>query len=310
MGRHAMTAMFFCGLVLTAWAEDRPAITPPEALDQARSLAAANRYPEALAMLEPLLGEDLSDPTSWEIAAEAGRAAFHLGQYRKAHGLFQRVVQARPVVVEPALYLEATSYVLGDHRQAFAIFEAVLESRAQDLYQAVTLPGERRFLDESRVQELLKRHAQPLAVRPESATVQGVSLGQGRLVISEILGIDAAGGGSTLTARAGPFLTWVFSFDDDDLLDEVVLNAGHLRRYTPFSLDLSEGISWISTPIACIESLGGPQRTSATTDGALVMTWDFSEASLDLLFSRPDADHEGAAILEMIRMYHRVNIER
>ena len=256
-------------------------------------------------MLEPLVGDDLSDQTSWEIAAETGRAAFHLGQYRKAHLLFKRVVQARPIVMEPALYLEATSYLLGDQRQAFVIFEAILQSGAQDLYLAVTLPGEKRFLGEPEIQELLKRHAQPLVVRPASATVQGVRLGQNRSMIAESLGIDAPPDESTLAARAGPFLTWILSFDADDQLQEVVLNAEHLRRYTPFILDLAGGISWTSTPITCISSLGGEHRSSTTSGGALILTWDFSEASLDLVFSRPDTRKHGAAILEMIRMYRR-----
>ena len=303
MVRYVSKVLLTGALFVTLWAGVCSAATPAETLEQARSLVAGNRYSEALAMLEPLIPDDLGDPISWEIAAETGRAAFHLGQYNKAHKLFQRVVQARPVVMEPALYLEATSYLLGDRRQAFVIFEAILQSGIQDLYLAVTLPGEDRFLDEPEIQKLLKQHAQPLVVRPASATVQGVQLGQRRSIITDRIGIEAAPGEATLTARAGPFLTWLFSFDHNDQLDEVVLNAAHLRRYTPFSLDLSGKISWTSTPIICIESLGAADQISATEDGALVLTWNYSEASLDLVFSRPDTDQHGAAVLEMVRMY-------
>jgi tetratricopeptide (TPR) repeat protein len=305
MDRHTLKALLTGALIVSLWAGICCAVTPSETLEQARSLVAGNRYAEALALLEPLVGDDLSEETSWEIAAETGRAAFHLGQYRKAHLLFKRVVQARPIVMEPALYLEATSYLLGDQRQAFGIFEAILQSGAQDLYLAVTLPGEKQFLGEPKIQELLERHAQPLVVRPTSATIQGVQLGQKRSMIADNLSIDAPSGESTLAARAGPFLTWVYSFDSNDQLHEVVLNAEHLRRYTPFTLDLSDGISWTSTPITCIDSLGGKHRSSTTTDGALILTWDFSEASLDLVFSRPDTMKNGAAILEMIRLYRR-----
>ncbi len=300
-----MFVILLCGLGVVTWAEEAPVATPEETLERARSLAATNRFSEALATLEPLIHDDLSNETSWEIAAEAGRAAFHLGRYQQANELLRRVVQARPVVVEPVLYLEATSYVLGDHRQAFSIFEAVLQSQAQDLYLAVTLPGEKRFLAEPEVQRLLQRHAQPLVIRPESATAQGIRLGQGRAQIAQRQGIESSGGESSLIARAGPLMTWILSFDIQDQLVEAVFDTDHLHRYTPFILDLSEGISWTSTPIVCIGSLGPPQRTSATDDGALILTWDYPEASLDLVFNRPDADVEEAAILEMIRMYRR-----
>jgi len=305
MDRHSPKTLLFGVLIVTVWACVCSAATPAETLEQARSMVAGNRYPEALALLEPLVSDDLSDRTSWEIAAETGRAAFHLGQYRKAHLLFQRVVQARPIIMEPALYLEATSYLLGDKLQAFVIFEAILKSGAMDLYLAVTLPGEERFLVEPEIQELLERHAQPMVVQPELATIQGIRLGQSRSRIAENLGIDDASGESTLAARAGPFLTWVFSFDETDMLSDIVLNAEHLRRFTPYTLDLSDGISWTSTPITCISSLGGKNRSSTTTDGALILTWDFSEASLDLVFSRPNTDKQGAATLELIRMYRR-----
>lgn len=305
MVRHVVFVAILCGLGLPAWSEEAPPASAEEILEQARSMAAANRYSEALATLEPLIHDDLSDEISWEIAAEAGRAAFHQGKYRRANEILRRVVHARPIVVEPALYLEATSYVLGDHRQAFEIFEAVLQSQGQDLYLAVTLPGEKRFLAEPEIQRLLLRYAQPLVIRPESASIQGIRLGQARPQIAQRQGIETSGGGSSLIARAGPLMTWVLSFDDQEQLVEFVLDTGHLDRYTPFTLDLSEGLSWTSSPIDCIGSLGPPQRTSATSDGTLILTWDYPEASLDLVFSRPNTDDKGAAVLEMIRMYSR-----
>lgn len=303
MTRLSMLVVVLCGFLLTASAQDHPIATPTESLDQARTLVKNNRYSEALALLEPLVSDDLSDRISWEIAGEAGRAAFHMGHYRAAHDIFRKVVQARPIVLEPAIYLEATSYLLGDHRQAFTIFEAILQGGAHDLYLAVTLPGEKKFLLEPEIQAILKRYAQPLVVRPESATIQGVQLGQDRLNIAGGLGIEAPGGESTLVARAGPFLTSIFSFDENDRLNEIILNTEHLNRYTPFILDLEDGISWTSTPITCIGGLGGAHQSSTTADGALILTWDFPEASLDLVFSRPDNNKKGAAILEIIRMY-------
>lgn len=308
MDRNVKVLALIIGFLASSWAEYGSAATPAEVLYQAQSLAAINRYSEALSLLEPFLADDLTDHTSWEIAAEAGRAAFHLGQYAKSHEILRRVVEARPVVFEPAVYLEATAYLMGDHVQAFAIFEAILQSKAQDLYLAVTLPGEKRFLAEPEVQTLLKRYAQPLLVRPDHATVQGNRLGQSHQEIVQQLGLSNAVEGRTLSARAGPFLTWIYTFNDDGLLNEVIYNASHIRRYTPFILDLSGGISWASTPIECIGSLGAPQETSATVDGALIATWKFPEAWLDLVFSRSDSARSGAATLEIVRIYRQPSL--
>lgn len=303
MIRLSILAVFLCGLIPAASAPDHNTATPSESLEQARTLIQANRYTEALALLEPLVSDDLTTRTSWEIAGEAGRAAFHLGHYRKAHDIFRKVVQARPIVLEPAIYLQSTSYLMGDHRQAFTIFDAILKGGAQDLYLAVTLPGEQRFLNEPEVQAILTKYAQPLVVRPASATIQGVRLGQNRREIADGLGIENVGKKSTLVARAGPFPTWVFSFDENDLLREVVLNSKILDHYTPFTLELADGISWTSTPIACIGGLGSAHESSTTNDGALILTWNYPETSLDLVFSRPDDGRQKAAILEMVRMY-------
>jgi len=306
MKRPAQIVTLLLMLSATVLAAQSPGATPEEALATARELAEVHRYRDALLILEPLVTDDLRNEISWEITAEAGRAAFHQGQYRKADTLFRRVVQARPIVVEPALYLEATSYLLGDHRPAFSIFEAILRSGARDLYLAVTLPGEKRFLAEGEVQDLLKKYAVPLKVQPASATIQGVRLGQQRTEISSGLGVPAAPTKtSTLVARAGPLLTWIFSFDDDDLLTQIVLDADHLHRYTPYTLDLAGGISWTSTPLSCIQLLGQANTTSTTDDDALIMTWVFPKTYLDLVFSRPASSAEEVATLEMIRMYRR-----
>jgi len=74
MIRYVMLAVFLFGLGIPTWSEEAPPATPEETLERARSLAADNRFSEALATLEPLIRDDLSDEISWEIAAEAGRA--------------------------------------------------------------------------------------------------------------------------------------------------------------------------------------------------------------------------------------------
>lgn len=305
--RTIVALVFGLGLWLSA---GHAALTAPQprdrVLESARSLAAESRYDAALDLLEPHLQTDLGDPIAWEIAAEAARCNFHLGRYRQAHALLQDVVRARPVVIEPALYLEATAYLLGDHRQAFGIFEAVLRGGAQDLYLAVTLPGRDAFLAESEVQELLRQYARPLRLRPEMGSIQGLEFGEGRTAVARGFGIDPPEHDSMLTARAGPFRTWTLSFDDRGRFVEVVLHAENLRLYTPFVLDLKPSLTWTSSPLQCLQSLGQPDRTSASDDGTMVFTWDFDAAGLDIVFSRPESSPgESPARIELIRMVAR-----
>ena len=276
--------------------------SPSEILDRARSLMASHRPSEALALLQPLCGGDLGDPLVWEINAEAARAAFHSGRYQLAHQLLEPVVRARPMIVETALYFEATSYVLGNHEQAFAVFEAILSSGADDLYLAVTLPGERAFLGEKQVHTILSKHERPLIIRPEQGTVQDLHLGASRAEVASTLSLEGTPDGSTLTARTGPLPTWILSFGSSGELRDIALNARHLDRYTPFRLDLSDDLTWDSAPGRFIENLGTPSSSAYPDERSLLLTWRYPGTVFELLFSRPAGDLDRPARLELIRL--------
>ena len=175
---------------------------PSDVLERARNLAAESRFSEAHALLSPLVTDSPADEISWEIAAEAGRTAFHLGLYEEAFAILKPVVRARPVVLEPALYLGATSFILGHRDQALVVLEAVLASGTRDLHLAVTLPGEKAFLADPQVRALLERYAVTLPVDFDAGSCLGLHLGQPRAEVASVLG--AGPGEGNLGARAGP----------------------------------------------------------------------------------------------------------
>ena len=301
-GRTAV-AFLLMALGFTAISVDAGTKTDPsEILERARSLTASHRPSDALALLEPLCGGNLDEPVMWEINAEAARAAFHCGRYTRAYELLEPVVRARPQIVETALYFEATSYVLGNHAQAFSLFEAIVSSGAEDLYLAVTLPGERAFLKEQEVRRILSENARPLIIRPEQGTVQALRLGASRAEVAAALGLEETPDESTLTARTGPLLTWILSFGSSGELRDIALNARHLDRYTPFRLDLSDDLTWDSAPGRFIENLGTPSSSAYPDERSLLLTWRYPGTVFELLFSRPAGDLDRSARLELIRL--------
>jgi len=281
---------------------------PRRALEEARQAAEAQDFQTALEALRPYLGGDLSKPLDWEITAEAGRAAFSLGQLEEARSLLRLAVAARPTVAETAVYLEAVSYLLGDRKQALMIFEALLQGHVPDLYLAVTLPGETRFLADPDVRALLKRYAIPLEVEADSGNCLGLHLGQSRNEVIAALGL-APVSDSVLMARAGPELIWVLSFDRLGMLREVVLHADHLRRYTPYRLALglsetpaAKKLGWLSRPQEVIAVLGAPAGKDREADGALRLRWDFPGHSLEMIFTGVPGDDFSRGHLQLLRL--------
>jgi tetratricopeptide (TPR) repeat protein len=272
-----------------------------EALTTARALAEQHRFQEAYDALRPHLGGSLDDAMAWEIAAEAGRAAFHSARYAEALDLLRSVVAARPVVLEPALYLGAVSFLLGDRDQSLAVLEAVLEAGTVDLYRAVTLPGERAFLADPRVRELLERHSRPLPVDLESGTCMGIALGQPRSAVVSALGARSIASGS-IAARAGPRLIWVWSFDEDDTLGEVILHPRNLQRYTPYRVRVGD-LAWDATPADALAELGSPQGTQRTDGTDLTLRWSVGTVGLDLVFTRPEGVGPAPARLDVVRLF-------
>ncbi len=256
------------------------------ALERARELGQQHRYEEVIELLAHF--EGMEDPEAqYVVAAEIGRAQFHLGNYGAANLEFRKAVALRPQRVETALYLQATSYLIGDRDQAYAIFREVVASGATDLYLAVTLPGERAFLSDPVVWSILDELATPVVVDLDRGALLGVELGQTQASVESRFGAAPATTGDTLTARAGPYLTWAFGFDDEGKLTRVMMQNEHLLRYTPYRLQVGSSIDARSTPEAATAALGAPASTSVDGDDLVVMVWLRGELRLTLEFATP-----------------------
>ena len=257
-----------------------------ESLERCRDLLEQHRYSEIVDLLKPF--DDLADVESrYAVAAEIGRAHFHLGDYDAANTALREAVRLRPQRVETALYLQASSYLVGDREQAYAIFSEIIRSGATDLWLAVSLPGERRFLADPRIWSILDELSTPLDTDIDRGAVLGVEMGQPRAVVEQRLGAGPTDRGSALTARAGSLLTWVFGFDDGETLSQIMLHNEHLYRYTPYRLQLTGELDWRTTPAAATRVLGAPGSTTATEDGLVIMAWDRGATRCTLEFAPP-----------------------
>jgi tetratricopeptide (TPR) repeat protein len=277
------------------------------ALERAREAGLEHRYGEVIEILTPF--NAVADPeVRYITAAEIGRAYFHLGRYGEAHRAFREAVRLHPDRVETAIYLEATSYLMGDSKQAHAILREILRSGARDLYLAVTLPGERRFLADPEVHEIIEEYAVTLTVDVERARVLGVGLGDSRDAAVEALDARTSDPNAPgLTASAGPALIWAFTFDSEQRLREIVLQADNLFRYTPYRLQFGEGLDRKLTPAAAIAAWGPPGHIASSQNEGVVASWDFADHRLTLDFGRPRPPRppgipEGTATLRTVRL--------
>lgn len=256
------------------------------ALDQARQLGQQHRYRDVIELLSHF--EDHEDSEAqYVLAAEIGRAHFHLGDYKAANGCFRRAVVLRPQRAETALYLEATSYLTGDREQAYAIFREIVASGATDLYLAVTLPGERSFLGDPVVWQILEELGTLVEVDVDRGSVFDIELGQTRADVERRLGAELASTGDALTARAGPNLTWAYGFDDAGALSQIMLHNQHLLRYTPYRLQLGPKLGSLSGPAIATTTLGAPISTSTSGEEIVVMVWHRERVRLTLEFAPP-----------------------
>ena len=277
------------------------------ALENAREAGLNHRYDEVIEILTPFNASD--DPEiRYVTAAEIGRAYFHLGRYGEAHRAFREAVRLRPERAETAIYLEATSYLMGDSGQAYAILREILRSGARDLYLAVTLPGERRFLTDPTVHEIIEEFSVDLMVDIERARVLGVGLGESRS--DAVARLDARSSdpeAPALTASAGPALIWAFGFDAEQKLDDILLQAENIIRYTPYRIRFGDTLDWRLTPAAAIAAWGPPSQTAASDNDGFVVSWDLSGHRLTLDFGRPRPPRplgiqEGAAMLRTVQL--------
>ena len=293
--------------VLLAWVAPAWSDSTDQTIAQAQRLAARHRYGEVIELLAGMESASNNPEVRYIVAAELGRAYFHLGMYPESHQRFRRAVSIHPDRAETALYLEATAYLLGDREQAFLILREVLKSGARDLYQAVTLPGERRFLGEPEVWELLDEFAVSMDLDLNRGTLLGVSLGDPRSKVAASVGSSpSTSEGPAIAAVAGPHLVWGFSFDEDDRLREVVVHVENLVKYTPYRLGIGAS-DWRTSPAELTAFMGPTSATSSDDDHVLVMTWSRSGFTVSAAFGhprppRPPGLSPGVAMLRLIRL--------
>ncbi|MCW8984662.1 MAG: tetratricopeptide repeat protein [Thermoanaerobaculales bacterium] len=277
------------------------------ALERAREAGVNHRYNEVIELLTPF-NTDADPEAQYITAAEIGRAYFHLGRYGEAHRAFREAVRLHPERPETAIYLEATSYLMGDSEQAYAILRELLKSGARDLYLAVTLPGERRFLADPRVREIIEEFSVDVPTDIERARIFGVGLGDSRS--DAVARLDARSSdpeAPALTASAGPALIWAFVFDPEQRLEEILLQAENLYRYTPYRLRFDDKLDWSLTPAAAIASWGPPSHTANSREDGIAVSWDFPGHRLTLDFGRPRPPgplglSQGAAMLRTVQL--------
>jgi tetratricopeptide (TPR) repeat protein len=283
------------------------AATFDQTITAARQLAARHRYGEVVELLAGLEGAVRAPEARYIVAAELGRAYFHLGRYSEAYQRFRQATMIHPDRAETALYLQASAYLVGDLDQALLIFREILASGARGLYLAVTLPGERRFLAEPRVWAALEAHRITMDLDLDRGTVLGLSLGDSRSKVAAALGSSPSTAlGSALTAEAGPHLVWAFSFDDRERLREVLINVENVVKYTPYRLGFGAS-DWMTTPAELAALMGPTEVTSADADHVVVMSWQRPEVTVTAAFGqprppRPPAIAPGVAMLRLIRM--------
>jgi hypothetical protein len=278
-----------------------------QTVELVEELSRDHRYQQVLDLLLPLEGRSVRIETQYIIAAELGRAFFHLGRYADAHPRLRLAVSVHPERIETALYLQATSFLVGDRVQALLILREVLRSGARDLYLAVTLPGERGFLGDSEVWQVLEEHAETIAFDPAAGRFGEIDLDSDRSTVMRVLGAPPdAGSGDHLVARAGPHPIWSCTFSDEGLLSELVLYNENLAKYTPYRVGLAS-LNWRLTPAQAANALGPPQHTAVPTNEGVEMTWTYDHHSVSMLFGyprppRPPDVPEHTAMLLLVRL--------
>jgi tetratricopeptide (TPR) repeat protein len=278
-----------------------------QTVELVEELSRGHRYQQVLDLLLPLEGRSENLETQYIIAAELGRAYFHLGRYSEAHPRLRLAVSVHPERIESALYLQATSFLLGDRVQALLILQEVLRSGARDLYPAVTLPGERGFLGDPEVWQLLEEHAETIPLDPAAGRFGEIGLDSDRSTVLRVLGAPSnATSGDHLVARAGPHPIWSCAFSDTGILSELVLYNENLAKYTPYRLGVAS-MDWRLTPAQAINALGPPEHTEVPTEEGVEMKWAYDHHSVSMVFGYPRAprppdvpDH--TAMLLLVRL--------
>jgi len=280
---------------------------PDGALERARRAAREHRYGQVLALLEPLRGRsDLAPGTAFAVAAELGRAYYHLGRYALAYGQLRRALELEPRSPEVGLYLEACAWLTGRREEALELFEALVASGARDLYLAVALPGERQFLADPRPWEIVARHARDLPVDLERGRALGVVLGMPAEEAARTVPGWPAAAGPEVAARAGPHVVWAFRLAEGRVA-EIAIQVENALRYTPYRLRLACGLDWRATPEALERLLGPPRARAPGEAGSVRELWRFGRVEAGLEFGpprqpAPPGIAPGSRLLRVIRL--------
>ncbi len=281
----------------------------PVPLDQAARLLEHHRYQRVITMLEPYAGrQDLDASARYWVAADLGVSCFHLARYEQAYDFIRRAAGLKPRNAQMALYREAAAWVTGRRDEALKIFEEILESGARNLFPAITLPGERQFLADPRTWSILLRHAIPLEANIKAGTFAGIGLGSSRKDVATIFHLGRVGGTrAVLQARAGPRVLWAFSFDAAGRVDQILIDAQNVLRYSPYTVALDRTHDWTTTAAGAIALLGPPALTRAEGAHGLVLRFNYPDHFGELEFGVPASPAPpmvpaGTAIVRMIRM--------
>ena len=95
-------------------------------------------------------------------------------------------------------------------------------------------------------------------------------------------------------------------------LQEIVLQAENLFRYTPYRLHFSEAVGWDVTPAEAIAAWGTPAVLTTAQDQGIVATWEYPGHRVTLDFGRPRSPlplgvPDGTAWLRTVRLTRQNN---
>jgi tetratricopeptide (TPR) repeat protein len=286
------------------------------AMDAARSAAAQQRYGSVIELLQPHTNPlPADDDARFLVAAEYGRALFHLARYSDAYHWIVRAAAIRPDNIEVGIYRQAAAFLTGRHDEAFALFEQILRSGAQDLWLPITLCGEDRFLAEPRARQLLREYARTLPIDLQAGGLAGAQLGDSRDAVVAALGASGGGDGRYLSARSGPVLLWSLEFDDDNRLIGATVNVTGMVRYSTLRPSLDNRLDWRATPAAAADVLGSATSRHTSEGDSITMTWQLDTVDVEMVFAAgtsqlvPEAaaDRSGQLHLELLRVTLRDN---
>lgn len=171
-----LPAVFACLVIsLPAHAEQ------PDALARARALIAAERYPQAVEMLEQTIRADADNYHAWFLL---GVAYSRQRQFYQAIEAFHKVSELRPDLAEPHNNLAVIYNELGDVRAAVRQLEISLEKKPDyataqeniaDLHVKLALQYYKKALAQSPNEALAKRYQRLLRVRDPGAPPPAMS---------------------------------------------------------------------------------------------------------------------------------------